>query len=252
MRWTKPLLAALALTVALPAAALAEPTDISVRALAVGAKFIGDGMGGVSVRILDAKSGAVLAEGVIEGGTGDTGRIMSEGLPTWATRSTEGAAAFTTTVDVDQPTKLRAEVTGPLDYPHAAVTVASERWVLPGKDVTEGDGWLLELPGFVIDAAPMAESEAVDGEAALKVRVVKMCGCPAEPGGQWDADGYEIMAHHYRGDALVGSMPLAYAGANAEFEGTVTLGPEGDDRVVVTAFDPATGNAGVKEIDLAR
>lgn len=58
--------------------ALAEPTQVVVRAVSKDAKFIGDSMGGVDVTLTDAKSGKVLARGKVAGATGDTKKIVVE------------------------------------------------------------------------------------------------------------------------------------------------------------------------------
>ena len=70
----KRLVAIAALVAAAPA--LAVPTPVTVRVLSQGAKFIGTGMGGVMVELADAATGKTLAQGRIEGGTGDTAKIM--------------------------------------------------------------------------------------------------------------------------------------------------------------------------------
>lgn len=57
---------------ALAPAGYAEPTEIIVRVLARGGKFIGTSMGGAEVVVRDAASGQVLARGTTEGGTGAT------------------------------------------------------------------------------------------------------------------------------------------------------------------------------------
>ncbi len=230
---------------AVPAAA--EPTDVTVRVIAKGAKFIGDGMGGARIVLRDAQTGAILAEGVTEGGTGDTDRIMREGLDRNGPRWTPGAAAFNARLDIDAPVKVRAEATGPLAQPQAAVTVTSEQWVVPGHSVTGGDAWLLELPGFAVDILSPAAHSSADGEIMIDANVVMMCGCPVEPGGLWDADGYEIKAMIYHDGGLAKEIPLAYGGVSSRFSAGFAPEQSGVYRIIVVAYDEKTGNTGLDE-----
>jgi len=94
--------------------------------LAKDAKFIGTGMGGVRVTITDAVSGELLAQGITEGGVGDTERIIEQPRKRGVPLATEDAAAFHATIDIDRP--RRVEVLPPLARrhlvrPHVALEV---------------------------------------------------------------------------------------------------------------------------------
>ena len=140
----------------------ATPTHITVHVIAKGAKFIGTTMGGVQITIRDADTGELLAKGVTEGGTGDTKRIMAGEKPL----STESAAKFDATIDIDQPRRIEVTAFGPLARRNTANTVSSTQWVVPGKDITGGDGWLLEMPGFFVDIQNPADACHVQRRAA--------------------------------------------------------------------------------------
>ena len=58
--------------------AMATATSVNVRVISKDAKFIGSSTGGVSVELRNADTEDRLAEGIVEGGTGDTKRIMRE------------------------------------------------------------------------------------------------------------------------------------------------------------------------------
>ena len=51
-------------------------TSVLVRVVSKGAKVIGSGVGGASVRIVNLETGETLAQGKQEGATGETDRIM--------------------------------------------------------------------------------------------------------------------------------------------------------------------------------
>jgi hypothetical protein len=229
-------------------AALAEPTDVTVRVISKGAKFVGSSMGGVQVTLRDADSGAMLAEGLTEGGTGSTQKIMKDAHTRGEPVSTEGAAKFTATLDLDMPRLVKVEAYGPVAQRQSAVTVTSTQWVVPGKDVTGGDAWLLELPGFIVDVvAPQTPLKA--GKApvthTLTANVFMMCGCPIEPGGLWDSNAYEIEAMLMRDGEVVQTVPLSYAGTASQFEAELEIAEAGTYEAIVYAHDPENGSTGL-------
>ncbi|GAB4529654.1 MAG: hypothetical protein Tsb0010_11660 [Parvularculaceae bacterium] len=228
-------------------AAVAEDTQIVVRVIAKGAKFIGSSMGGVEIQIRDVATGELLAQGVTQGGTGDTARLMSTPLARGDALSTPGAAAFVATIDLDRPRLLELRARGPLSQLQSAVTVTSQQWVIPGKHINEGDGWLIEMPGLAVDvSAPSSHAYLAPGlrEVMLRANVTMMCGCGVSPGGAWDANGMEVAAQVERNGEFVGEIPLSYAGETSQFAAPLSVEP-GTYVVRVVAWQPATGNAGV-------
>jgi hypothetical protein len=236
------------IVLALAAPAWAVPTEVTVRVLARDAKFIGTGMGGVRVTLRDAGTGKVLAEGETRGGTGDTGRIMRRPHRRGEALSEGGAAAFSATLDLDAPTRVEVVAEGPARPAGAAGRVTATQWVVPGRHLTGGDGWLLVMPGFAVAVVDPPADLALGGAprpVALTVDVTMMCGCPVEPGGLWDADKYEVRALVRRDGAPVGEVALAYAGVTNRFSGTLTVDRPGAWEAVIYAYDPETGNTGL-------
>jgi hypothetical protein len=127
-----------------PAIAAAEPTDVTVRVLAKDSKFVGTSMGGMRIILRDAQTGEILAKGITEGGTGNTKLIMHEDRGRRAQLSDESAAKFTAALDLDEPRLIEAEAYGPIGQPQAAVRVLSTQWVVPGRGISGGDGWVLQ------------------------------------------------------------------------------------------------------------
>lgn len=239
--------AVVACVLMLSSAAHAELTPIEVRVLSQGAKFVGTSMGGVEVVVRDAATRAILAEGSVAGSTGDTARIM-QGGPRNHVRHTADSAVFRATIDLAEPRLLEVSARGPLAQPQAAVTVTSQMWVLPGKGVATGDGWLLELPGLVVDATvPAAHAVLAPGTARqrISVNVAMMCGCPITAGGLWDAARFEVVAHVRRNDGQAVPTVLPFAGQTGLFAAEVPLSGAGAYNVTVTAFDRETGASGV-------
>lgn len=230
-----------------PGIAAAEPTPITVRVLSKDAKFIGTSMGGMRVTLRDAHTGEILATGVTKGGTGDTRRLMHNDAGRRAQLSDASAAKFETTLDLDAPRLIEVEAYGPMAQPQAAHRVLSSQWVLPGKGVAGGDGWVLELPGFVVDvlAPPAHVNLGATDKVEVRANVVMMCGCPIEPGGLWDATKYEVHAVVSRDGKEVGRMPMSYAGETSQFAASVPIDAAGTYDVLVYAHDAANGNTGL-------
>lgn len=251
MRHASSMLVPFAALALLAADALAVPTEITVRVLAKDAKFIGSDMGGVRVTVSDAETGEVLAQGVVAGGVGDTTRIMEEPRKRGVPLATEDAAAFHATIDLERPRRIEVSAFGPLIYPAAANRVSATQWVVPGKHITAGDGWLLEMPGFFVQITPpLTKPYALRwGKAVvpLRARVVLMCGCPTTPDGVWDANDYEIEAMLMRAGKVVARTPLRHTGNASEYGGELTATEPGAYEAIVYAYDAATGNTGVAQ-----
>lgn len=231
-----------------PRMAQAEPTEITVRVLSKDAKFVGTSMGGARVTLRDAHTREVLATGLTRGGTGDTKKIMHASGGRRARLADDTAAKFVATLDLSEPRLVEAEAYGPLAQPQSAQRVVSTQWVVPGRHLSAGDGWVLELPGFVVDVlAPPAHVNlpAETRRVGLRANVIMMCGCPVEPKGIWAAEKLEVAALVTRDGQFQGRHALAYAGETSQFSGEVPVEAPGVYDVVVYAYDPANGNTGV-------
>lgn len=229
------------------APAEAEPTNITVRAISKGGKFIGTSMGGVDITIRDVQTGELLAHGVTRGSTGNTAKIMTTAHKRGASLSTPDAAAFTTTLDIEQPRLVEISAYGPLAQRQAAARVSVTHWLVPGQSLT-GDGLVLEIPGLVVDVlAPPAHVffDKPPGKVDIHANVVLMCGCPITPGGLWDANDVRVAAMVKRNGQPIGTITLKYAGKASQFTGAVEAARPGAYEVVVYAHDRKNGNTGL-------
>ncbi len=222
-----------------------ESTTIVVRAQSKDAKFIGTSMGGAYIAITDAETGKILAEGVTEGSTGDTGRLMDQPRERYGQLSTEGAAKFETTIPLKEPVFVTVTAKAPLAQKQSSVVSSTQLWLIPGKDIT-GDGIILEIPGFAIDILqPQAHERTTDSEVLIKANLVMMCGCPTEPGGMWDSSEMEIRAVVQKGGETVEEPEMSFAGKTSTFETSFAPPESGAYVITVYAYDPRTGNTGV-------
>lgn len=232
----------------------AVPTEIVVRVMSKDAKFVGTAVGGAQIVLRDAESGEVLAEGLTAGGTGSTPKIMTQPHTGRDALSDADAAKFSATLDLQRPRKITVSATGPMNPKQAAMTVTSTQWIVPGKPVNGGDGWVLELRGFAVslidevpDQVKLAGSPRV---IPLKAKVTMMCGCPTEPGGLWDANKIQVAAIVERNGKAAPAVSLGYAGQPNTFAGQIELKDAGEYVVDIYAYDPANGNTGVERITL--
>ncbi len=227
-------------------AARAVETRVTVRVRAHDAKFIGTGVGGLEVTVRDADTGAILASGRIEGGTGDTKTLMKAPIVRGQRLSNASTAAYVATLDIDEPTRIEVIARGPLAGGSNVQKTSRTLWVLPGQDIA-GDGVLLELQGFLVYPVSPAPHQffAMGQDVAIEAHVGMMCGCPIKPGGLWDADRYTVKAVIERAGKRVAELALGYAGATSRFKALYRPDAPGAYKVLVTAADPSSGNFGV-------
>lgn len=243
-----PFLLGLLVFVLIADSAFATPTHLTVRVKSKDAKFVGTGVGGVLITVKDALTGEVLATGRTAGDTGDTDRIMKTPVTRGAPLADTTAAHFTTTLELMEPRLIEVTAYGPLANLQAANRVSATQWIIPGKHITTGDAWLMELPGFVVDVLAPPTHVRLKGTpqtVQLAANVMMMCGCPITPGGVWDANKYEVKALLKKDGTMIGDLALPYAGTASQFAGSWTVQEVGTYEAVVYAYDPANGNTGV-------
>lgn len=234
---------ALALISLLSFPALAVPTTVTVRAISRDAKVIGSGVGGAKITIRDAASGRVLAEGIQNGGTGDTKKIMSEPHQRGGNEyGTEGTASFVASIDIDVPTVVEISAEGPLKYPQAIRRASKTMLLMPGQHVT-GEGVLLEIHGFIIDIQ-QASAERV------RMKMNMACGCPIEPDGMWDANRISVTARLLRDGNVVAEKPMKFAGETSIFETSFADAQPGTYTLQILAADAGNVNFGMATTEL--
>ncbi|MDH4743306.1 hypothetical protein OMP43_04675 [Sphingomonas sp. CBMAI 2297] len=225
--------------------ALADPTDVEVRVIARGAKFLGGYAAPVGIVMTDADTGETLARGTTSGTTGDTQRIMAG--ERGARKSDADSAVFRARLDIDRPRRVTVQVTGPLSQPQAVTTATSTQWILPGHHLTAGDGWLIELPGLIVDIAdPMAYQWVKKGETVrLRAGVTMLCGCALSENGPWRASDAEVEAHVTVNGASAGPYKLQFDAASASFGASIPATAPGLYEIEVRAWMGPSNNAGV-------
>lgn len=235
---------ALLALVGMAGSARAERTDVEVRVIARGTKFLGGYMAPVRVVLTDADTGEILAQGLTAGTTGNTQKIMGGGR---AKVSTDDSAAFRTSLDIDRPRRVALSVTGPLSQPQATNTATSTQWILPGRHLTARDGWLMELPGLIVDlASPVAYEWIQAGEAVpLRAGVAMLCGCAISASGPWHAGDTEVEVHVTVNGAEAQRHLLQFDPDTAMFGVDIPTHGPGLYELEVRAWMGPSNNAGV-------
>ncbi|MDY0189573.1 MAG: hypothetical protein RBR22_02460 [Desulfuromonas sp.] len=224
----------------------AIPTQITVRAKAHDAKFIGTAMAGVSVSITDVSSAQVLDRGLILGGTGSTDTLMKQPIKRGQSISNEKTASYNATIDIDEPTQVEIRIQGPQAGGLTAVKSSRTLWVLPGQDI-QGDGIVFELYGFVVVPLIPHSNTKYDLGAAVELStyVTMMCGCPIEPKGLWDADNYQVTAWIWQDGKLINKIPMQAGKSAGVFNASFVPPTAGEYRVAFCASDSQMNNYGV-------
>lgn len=231
----------------------AETTDVTVRVVARNAQYVGDLIEGAFITITDAVSGEVLGQGITSGNAGNPKRTMRTPRKRGEPMAAKNDAKFIATLEIDEPRYIQVSAYGPLDKRFSANRASATQWIVPGKHLSGGDGWVLELPGLLV-APNLAESSVSISKAArgivIEAEVMLMCGCPIKPDFYWDPKDYEVVAIVHRGNKDVGRFPLQYAGVASEFATEFTPGLPGIYEISLYAYDAASGNTGVGQIEL--
>ncbi len=239
-------------------------TQIDVRVIAKGGKYLGDDIGGALVTVHDVWTGELLARGTTAGGSGEA-NLMSVCVTRSEVLPVDGASVFTAALELDEPRLIRVTAYGPLAAQQSANTVSLTQWVAPGRDVTggaQGGGFLLEIPGLVVQILnPPTHFLPGSAPAQIEVRanVTMMCGCPIgkQP---WDPSLFDVSASVRSGDTYAVEFPLAFDadapfGAPSQFAApwTVPANTTGQAQmyeITVTAFQQSTGNTGAEKATL--
>ena len=229
----------------------AQNTKIVVRTKAKDAKFIGTSMGGSLIIIKNAETGEILAQGKTDGGTGNTDLIMRTPKERY-TSIGNGAAQFEASLSISKPIFLTIEALAPVNMKDSRVFAQTQTWLIPGKSI-DGEGIIIEIPGFVIDGLyPQTHqgfSLASDKSIELKANIVMMCGCTISEGGLWDSNLLEVRGMVYVNGEYLKTVEFKNNGTPNTFTSDLQLDKTGSHEVIITAFDPKTNNSGVDELN---
>jgi hypothetical protein len=224
-----------------------KETKVMIRAIARDAKVIGTHVGGARITVKDAATGEILAQGIQQGGTGDTDVIMKKPHTRGMTVFSAGdASGYLAVLHLDKPTVVEISAEGPLGNAQATQRSSKTLLLVPGEDVL-GEGILLEIHGFIVTAlAPLQDAKVKAGSPfEVRATVTMACGCPTEPDGLWDANKIHVVARLLREGKVESEIPMTYAGAQNTFHVDVPVTAPGPLELQVLALDPGSANFGM-------
>ena len=228
-----------------------QPTTILVRVVAHGSMVLGKDVGGARVTITDLATKQVLATGIQQGEAGDQNQIMrTPRLMEEPRYSSRPAAAFTTTLDLLQPTLVEVTAEGPLAYPASSQRASTTVWLIPGQDMTD-DGIVLHLYGYIVQIEhPQSGTPLIaKDDVILRASVRTLSGSLVRPHGDWDSRKIHIYGELMIGDRVLERLQMFYSGERATFEAPFFVpllndAPDGFTLRVIAA-DSAGGNFGM-------
>ncbi len=222
-------------------------TKVMIRAVARDAKVIGTHVGGARITVRDFATREILAQGMQQGGTGDTNAIMKQPRTRgMAVYNTPDASGFLAVLHLDKPTVVEISAEAPLGNAQATQRTSKTMLLVPGQDVL-GEGVLLEIHGFIVtDLTPKPDAKVPAGSPIeVRATVTMACGCPTEPDGLWDSNKIRVVARLVRDGKVESEIPMTYAGVQNTFHVDVPNAAPGSLELQVLAMDPASANFGM-------
>jgi hypothetical protein len=126
--------------------------------------------------------------------------------------------------------------------------VVTRAWAVPGQAITQGPGFVVELPGLVVQVQYPATHTAfpgAPGAVGFQANVTMMCGCPIGHGLPWLPGDFTVTVVVEKiGAETLPSQELGFTGTASIFTGTVDVKTPGFYRAAVTAVQKSTGNLG--------
>src|ERR1043165_7920090 len=159
-------------------------TKISVRALALGGKFVGQHVGFANIDIYGPENpdlplaSGLTDQGLVENTDGScvTALIMSQPYPWGYPVRADQATEFTAEIPLGEPTVLTFVATSVAD---PRISVSCDRLVLPGVSLTGAMAVVMVIPGLLTELTePATGASIIKGNpTTITAQVRMMCGC---------------------------------------------------------------------------
>lgn len=227
----------------------APETNFVVTVKARDGQFIGTAAGGARIMIRDRRTGDVIAGGNTFGHSGDTDILMADSHKRDAVLLSSNSARYEFSLEFWEPTPVTITATAPLAQPQSEVTVSEDMILIPGKDYTSGNGIMLEIPGFAVDVTSPIPNQKFKltpkNPVTIEANVMTLSGDLIEKGTPWPPERYEVEVHVYKDNLFITTMKLPYSGEPGIYSANLEIPMAGIYRLLVTAYDPKTKEAGM-------
>lgn len=223
-------------------------TKISVRALALGGKFVGQHVGFAMIDIYgpdDADkplASGLTNQGLVENtdGSGVTALIMDQAYPWGYPVRADEATEFTAEIPLTEPMVLTFVATSMAD---PRISVSCNRLVIPNLSLTGAMTVVLVIPGLLTALTePAAGASIVEGTpTTITAQVRMMCGCMID-NLFWPAANFSVQAIISNGSEDQ-PLTLSYTGQPSLFSASYTFPTPGDYEITIVATE-INGNLG--------
>ena len=245
-------------------------TQMAIRVLAKGGKFLGDDVAGALVTVRHAVTNELLASGHVKGGSGNIYELMIEARNRQEPLPVDGASIFVANIKSNDYTPIPVIVTanGPGAGLQSMITVSSMQWIVPGlvNPLTKLPvvyNCLLELPGLIVQAMKPATHFNVTSlphVINIEVNVAMMCGCPIDNNviqlngntfpNPWPVNDFFVSCEIASEGKVIQRIQLLFDEANSpgRFIGQWTMPTPGFYTANITAYQLSNGNTGCATI----
>jgi hypothetical protein len=245
-------------------------TQIAIRVLAKGGKFLGDDVGAASVTVKHAITQELLASGVVKGGSGNIYKLMVEERNRQAKFPFDDASIFIANIKSDDCTPIPVTITanGPGAGLQSASTASTTQWIVPGllKPITKIPvvySCVLELSGLIVQVMQPATHlnvlslpQVINFEANVSM----MCGCPIDNNivnfdgksflNPWGVSDFYVSCAISSEGKMIQRMPLIFDPSNGpgRYTGKWTMSTPGFYTGTIVAYQKSNGNIGCATI----
>jgi hypothetical protein len=223
-------------------------TKISVRALALGGKFVGQHVGFANIDIYGPENPDVpLASGLTDqgllentDGSGVTALIMSQPYPWGYPIRADQATEFIAEIPLAEPTVLTFVATSVADN---RISASCDRLVLPEVPLSGAMAVVIVIPGLLTALTePASGASIIEGTpTTITAQVRMMCGCMID-NLFWPAANFNVQAVISNGGEPQ-SLSLNFTGAPSLFSAAYTFPAAGDYEITIVATE-MNGNSG--------
>ena len=223
-------------------------TKISVRALALGGKFIGQHVGFARIDIYGPEhpdkplASGLTNQGLVANtdGSGVMALIMGQPYPWGYPVRADQATEFTAEIPLAEPTVLTFVATSVED---PRISASCHRLIIPNVPLTGAMAVVMVIPGLLTQLTePGAGAGIIEGTSTtITAQVRMMCGCMID-NLFWPAANFNVQAIiSHAGEAE--TLPLSYTGTPSLFSTAYTFPSHGNYEIRIVATE-MNGNSG--------
>jgi hypothetical protein len=227
---------------------MSAATKISVRALALGGKFIGQHVGFAQIDIYSPENpdtplaSGLADQGLVENtdGSGVTALIMGQPYPWGYPIRADQATEFTAEIPLVEPTVLTFVATSVAD---SRISASCDRMIIPEVPLTGAMAVVIVIPGLLTELTePATGASIIEGTSTtITAQIRMMCGCLID-NLFWPAADFNVQAVIVQGEEAQ-TLNLSFTGTPSLFSSPYTFPKPGNYEISIVATE-MNGNSG--------